>query len=176
MSAQLACERDCRFRRKPFAQHLGPHLEPRFLGWCCCCNSRLSLSRATARSWPVLLRKEPMKSPARCELQHLERSNYYSAAAERSSGCPSVRRSPLRRASTETRIFVNFVVTLEGEAAPPGPGAPPPLTTSRERRDQWPTDNYDFLPSKFNRPPPTRRVLRLQTGRGYGPVRASFPG
>ena len=28
-------------------------------------------------------------------------------------------------------------------------------------RDQWLTDNYDFLPPKFNRPPPTRRVLRL---------------
>src|SRR6516164_9827631 len=71
--------------------------------------------------------------------------------------------------TTETRIFIDFVVTLEGEAASPGPRAPPPLTTSRERRDQWLTDNYDFLPSKFNRPPPTRRVLRLQTGPGVRP-------
>jgi len=43
----------------------------------------------------------------------------------------------------------------------PVQGQTPPLTTSRERRDQWPNDNYDVLPSKFDRPLPTRRVLRL---------------
>jgi hypothetical protein len=39
--------------------------------------------------------------------------------------------------------------------------------------DQRLIDNYDFPPPKFNRPQPVRRILLLQTGRGYGPAPAS---
>jgi hypothetical protein len=42
-ATQLGRERDCRFRRKPLPQHLGPFSEPRFLGWCCHRNFRLGL-------------------------------------------------------------------------------------------------------------------------------------
>ena len=56
------------------------------------------------------------------------------------------------------------MVTFEREAAPPVPGARASNHQSREG-DRRLTDNYDFLPPKFNRP--------QQTGRGYGPVLAS---
>ena len=133
---------------------------------------RCSLHFATTRKVPIAVKiSSPEHMSEQKEQIGLRELSLDAARANREpprpAGISSYRRplQTLSQASTETRIFVNLWLPFKDEAAPPAPRAPPPLTTSRERRDQWPTDNYDFLPPKFNRP--------QQTGRGYGPVLAS---
>jgi hypothetical protein len=85
---------------------------------------------------------------------------------------------PFRRA----HFFVELQLKLEfssvcgyrgrrsGAARSEGTAAP---NRQSQEGDQRLIDNYDFPTPKFNRPQPVRRILRLQTGRGYGPAPAS---
>src|SRR6516225_4251363 len=74
MSSQLRLRAGLPISARAIRAHLGPHLEPRFLGWCCCGNSRLSLSRGNSALVACPFEEGTDEVSGPLQFQHLERS------------------------------------------------------------------------------------------------------